>query len=278
MFGCRGHQNDPQDVLMKYGDQTITLEDVESRIPQGLSVQDSVALFNAILDGWVRDVVLAEFAEERLIDTERIDRKVRDYRNALIVEEYLRRIRESQNPKIDESQVLEYYEHHKGELKLEQPLVRGLYLRVNSEAKGREDIKNLISSDDPDKIDRLEREWLDRALDYKYFRDKWIDWESLSRLMPSRLPSPETLKEDSLYFEMENEDCVYYLQLTDILPAGETQPFEYARAWIIEMLTQGNINDYEDSLVESLVEKSIKDNKLEIVGYDPVSHELIRPQ
>ena len=276
LFSCGKKKEYPEDVLLRYGDNYVTVDEITAMIPPGIDPTDSVALFNALVDGWIKDVVLAEFAEERLYDTRAIDRRVKDYRNSLIVLEYLSRMRNSQVPRIDEAKISEYYDRHRAELKLEVPLVKGIFMKINSDAKGKEEIKKLMSSSDLDKIDRLEQNWLDRALEYNYFRDKWVDWETLSGMIPYRFGNPDTFLAENSYFETEYGDCNYYLQISDFLPSGETQPYEFARTWISDILTQGELAEYERILVTSLLEKSIKDKKLEMIGFDPIKHELIK--
>ena len=243
-------------------------------IPDGIVSADSAALFSSIVDGWIKDMVLADLAEDRLYDIAAIDRKVKDYRNTLIVGEYLSRMRESHKPKVDDARVMDYYDKHRNELKLEVPLVKGVFLKVNSDSKGKEKIKNMLVSTNPQEIDRLEQEWLDRALEYNYFRDKWIDWETVAGMIPHRFGNPDEFLKENKYFETEYGDCSYYLQVNDYLPSGSEQPFEFASSWIYQVLTQGDLAEFERSLVESIVQKSIKDNKLETLGYDPLTHEL----
>lgn len=275
LSSCHKKEKEAGTVLLRYGDREITLDEVVAQIPEGLAAADSTALFKAILDGWLSDVVLSDFAEERLLDISGIERRVRDYRNSLIVQEYLTKMREAKTPTIDEQKVKEYYDHHRNELKLEVPLVRGVFLKISSDARGKEGIKSLLSSDNPEMIDKLEQEWLDRALEYNYFHDKWIDWETLAGMIPYRFGDPERFLSEHKYFETEYGDCSYYLQISDYLPAGEQQPYEFASAWISALLTQGELADYQKSLVESIISGSIKDKKLEMIGYDPLRHEII---
>lgn len=273
-LSCGKTKEISDNVLLKYGDRTLTLEEVVAQIPSGIYAADSVALFHEIVEGWIKQEVLSDFAEERLYDMNFIESKVRDYRNNLIVLEYLTRMRETQNPDIDEQKIIDYYNAHRKELKLELPLVKGVFLKINSSAPGKEDIKKLISSDNPEDFDRLENEWLDRALEYNYFRDKWIDWETISARIPYRFGDGDAFLKENQYFETEYGDCSYYLKITDVLPSGEEQPLEFAKTWIAELLTQKSLADYEETLVTSLVEKSLKDNKLEAVGYDPLAHRI----
>ena len=264
----------PENVLLKFGDLELKYDDVIAGIPDDVGGTDSAALFKAIVDGWVKDVVLLNLAEERLYDIDAIERKVKDYRNSLIVSEYLSRMRESHTPKVDEKNVREYFNKNRNEMKLEVPLVKGVFLKINSDSKGKEKIKKLLTSEEPKDIDILEQDWFDRALEYNYFRDKWIDWETVAGRIPHRFGDPEEFLKGNKYFETEYGDCSYYLEISDYLPVGEEQPYEFASAWITELLIQGDLADFEKALVESIINKSIKDKNLQVIGYDPLTHEL----
>lgn len=274
LFSCKKEQKLPENILLRFDDKYLTYEEVVDMIPGGLHPADSVSLFTSIVESWIEDVVLSDFAEHRLYDTSAIDQKVKEYKKALIVQEYLTRMRDANPPKIDEKKVKEYFDLHRKELKLEVPLVKGIFLKINSDAKGKEDIKRLLSSDKTENIDKLENEWLDRAVQYNYFPDKWIDWTTVSGLIPYRFGDPEYFLDENYYFETQDEDTKYYLKITDYLPSGSEQPYEFARSWIIDILTQGALADYERNLVTSLVNNSIKDNRLEIIGYDSIKHEI----
>ena len=274
LFSCKKEQKLPDNILLRFDDKYLAYEEVVDMIPGGLHPADSASLFASIVESWIEDVVLSDFAEHRLYDTSVIDQKVKEYKKALIVQEYLTRMRDANSPKIDEKKVKEYYDLHRKELKLEVPLVKGIFLKINSDAKGKEDIKRLLSSDKTENIDKLENEWLDRAVQYNYFPDKWIDWTTVSGLIPYRFGDPEYFLDDNYYFETQDEDSKYYLKITDYLPSGSEQPYEFARSWIIDILTQGALADYERNLVTSLVNNSIKDNRLEIIGYDSIKHEI----
>lgn len=271
---CGSKKQTSEDILLRYGESSLTIQDVVNMIPKGISSADSTALFDKIVEGWIRDMVLSDFAVQRLYDTESIERKVKAYRNSLIVQEYILRMSESRTPKIEEQKIKEYYDAHRKEMKLEVPLIKGIFLKINKSDNNKDEIKEMLMSEDPEMIDRLEEKWLERALEYNYFLDKWVDWETLSGMIPYRFGDPMDFLKDHKYFETDFGDCTYYLFITDWIPAGEEQPYEFARLWISDTLTQGALADYERVLVKSLVEKYIKEKKLEVVSYDPLLRDL----
>lgn len=155
---CGGEKpaDDSGDVLLSMGSKILTLHEVEDKIPVGIDPADSVALFREIIGNWVTTAVISEFAESKLPDMEEIDRRVEDYRNRLIVTEYLRRMKESRQPKISLDSIREYYDIHRNELLTESPLVKGIYIKVPSSIKGIDEIRQLVFSGTEEDIDRLE--------------------------------------------------------------------------------------------------------------------------
>ena len=271
---CSKSKINEDDLLIKSQDRILTRQEVIDLIPSGIHPNDSIAMFRAIVESWIKDAVLTDFAEDRLYDLSPINRRVMEYRSKLIVGEYLRRMRESITPDITEDRVRKYYDEHSKELITEVPLVKGVFIKVGSSAYGREEIGKLLKSESDANIDLLEKNWLDIAITYEYFKDKWIDWETVSELIPYRFPQADSFLAENNYFETEYGDCAYYLLITDYLPSGSVQPYDFASSWIKGMLSRRDLADYEQSLVNSLIKKSLEEHKLEYIGYNPEEYEI----
>lgn len=275
LSSCHKEKEMTDSVLLRIGNESLTEEDVISRIPAGLLPDDSVRMYQLIIESWMKDKLISGFAEDRLYDIERIDRLVKEYRDKLIVEEYLNRMSDNYKPKIKEEDIWNYYEMHKKDLKTEIPLVKGIFLKINADSDNKNEIKELLKEEDDSKIDILEKNWIDKAIEYDYFKDRWVDWETIKGLIPYRFGNPDQFLQNNRYFETDHEDCTYYLQITDYLPTGSEQPYSFASVWISKLLKQIEITKFERDLVENLIKKSIKENKLEAVGYDPLNHTKI---
>lgn len=274
-FGCSKKEDKQSEVLIKIGSMVVTQEDVVRQIPQGLHPTDSARLFISIIDNWIKDELLADFAAEMLVDTSMIDRKVRDYRNKLLVQEYLNRMSISQKSEPKEKDIQSYYNQHKDELLIGSPLVKGIFIKTDIHASNKDNLKNLLLSEDAADIDVLENHWFDKALEYEYFADRWVDWTSVAVLIPYRFGDPDLFLGNNRFLETDYSDCSYFLIVKDYLPTGSVQPYDYASAGIKNILQRNLSEQYEKDLVESLIKKAINEKKLEIYGYDPVSHKSI---
>lgn len=269
-------REDPQeDVLFSIDGRSLTFSEVESKIPVGIEPADSASLFDKIVDNWIETAVLAKLAESKLPDLEDIDSKVEAYRNRLIVAEYLRMMNESQRYKVSPDSIRAYYDAHKGELLTESPLVKGVYMKVAASSPGIEEIKELVFRATEDDIDQLEKNWMETALQYDYFGGTWVDWQTLADQIPYRFYDPDAFLQSTDNFVTTYNGSTYIFHISDYLPTGSEQPFEFASNKISAMLERSKIGSYEDALVRSLVEKAIKEDRFVIVNYDPLKRSFI---
>lgn len=275
--GCRRAEEVPMqdDVLLIMGDSALTMQEVVSRIPIGLSAPDSAAIFRKIVSGWIEGMVLTDMAKAKLPDFDEIERKVDDYRNRLIVMSYLAMMRSSSNHKVSEDSVRRFYETHRKDMLAERPLVKGLLMKVPASVNGLNEIRRCVFTANSESLDELESKWATDALQYDYFEHTWVDWQTIAEQIPYRFFDPDAFVMSTKNFETSSGGSVYLLHISEYLPSGSELPFEFAAPRITAILEKAKMSKYEQDLVASLVKKALADDKLVAVGYDPVTGRLI---
>ncbi|MDE6444771.1 MAG: hypothetical protein K2K64_10190 [Muribaculaceae bacterium] len=275
---CKKEKEAPSEeaqVLLSVDGEDLTLSQVIDRIPVGIDPADSLALFEDIIDTWVSERVLTPLAESKLSNLEEIERKVSAYRSRLIVTEYLRQMRRSKSVKVSADSIRRFYDLHRGEMLTERPLIKGIYLKVASSSPQLEEIRRLIASGSEGSVDRLESHYGGEALQYDYFDNVWVDWQTIADMIPYRFYDPDAFLQATRDFETTYNGSTYLLHVSEYLPTGSEQPFEFAKERIEAMMEQTKVSSYEEALVSSLVEKAIKDGRLVRHGYDPVKHRML---
>lgn len=263
-------------VLMSVGDSALTLSKVVARIPEGLSEADSTALFNSIVDAWIQDMLLTKVAAENIPDMERIDRMTADYRNRLIMMEYRKRMKEDSRKAISDDEVKSYYEAHADDMRLEHPVIKGIYIKVPSNAERIENVRQWVFSASKESIDKLEKYGLKGAMQYDWFADRWVDWEIIADQIPYRFYDADAFVESTVNFETEYNGSTYFLHISEYLKSGDVMPYSFATEQIRDMLSEKYKRDSESRLMRSLFKKAVEDGSLKPVGFDPVAHR-IRP-
>lgn len=275
--GCGGGETLSQgdsDVLLRAGDDVLTMKDVVRNIPVGIEPADSAAMFHLIVENWVKSKVLSGLAERKLSDVVEIDARVADYRNRLIVAEYLQEMKKGKEFKVSQDSIREFYDRYKGEMLIESPLVKGIYLKVASDRSNLEEIKSLVFCGSDECIDKLEKTAAGDAIQYDYFINDWVDWQTIADQIPYRFYDPDAFLKSTSNFETAYNGSVYLLHISAYLPIGSEPPYEFASIRIGELLERVNIKKFEESLVKSLVNKALGDGDLVSVGYNPVTGEI----
>ncbi|MDE6247496.1 MAG: hypothetical protein K2M41_06615 [Muribaculaceae bacterium] len=274
---CGGKNDVPapeEDVLVMVGDSALTMRDVLVKIPRGLTPADSVMLFQSIVDGWLERSLLTSLAAEKLDNLEEIDRMVEDYRKKLIIASYRRKLRETYQDDVSKAEVDRYYKQHKSEMILERPVIKGIYMKIPSDAARISDVRKWMKSAAPDALDNLEQYGLAEAIEYSFFTDKWIDWDQIARQIPYRFDDPERFVTETEDFEITRRGITYLLHITDMIGVGELKPEEVAREEISDILSTERGEKYEERLIKSLYSQAAKSGLLKSVNYDPFKHRM----
>lgn len=263
---CKGNDKViPADALASVGDEVITRSDMQPSIPAGLSPEDSATFAKAYLRNWIETRLVERVAADE-VDMELIDRLTREYRDELIMSQYRRTMaRQADNSQFSEDSLRAYYEAHAAEFKLERPMLKGIYLKIPSDASDLRQIKRLYRSDKDADIDKLEKAANNSAIHYDYFRDTWIDWEQIETRIPLEFDAA-TLNSltQNRYLETESQGFTYLLSISEYLPAGNAMPFEAARPVVSERLLNLSRRAYDSRLRNDLYNRALDDGTLVI--------------
>lgn len=275
--GCRNTEpvtSMQSDVLLSISDSSLLLADVSRQIPPGLSPDDSAAMFAEIVNTWVKSMLLENIARENIRDFAKIDKMTSDYRNRLIIMEYMRTMTAAGVGDVSDKDVKSYYEAHKDDFILDRPIVKGVYLKVPASAEKISDLRNWMRRPVSQNIDKLERYGLKSAVEYDYFQNKWIDWQLISNRIPYQFGNADSFVSQTKNFETEVNGSVFLLHISDFIPSGKEMPYEFAVPQIREILLSENRDAYEASLLSSLYSKAEKEGKVVTGIYDFKNRQL----
>jgi len=262
------------DVLVSVGDSALTVAEVLRRMPAGLSPADSANMFERIVGHWVRDLVLLDVAEKNITDPDRIERMVEAYRNGLIVDQYLSTVSEHAVDDVSEKRIKEYFDSHRGMLVLEQPLVRGVFVKVAENDETLDNLRRWMSRLSDEDVDNIEKYGLRQASRYEYFRDEWHEWNVIAEQIPYRFFDADAFVSSSADFETSADGSVYLLHISDYITSGNEMPYEFARLKIREILRAADVASHRDRLMDDIYRDRIRSGELRPGLYDPVTRTM----
>ena len=265
-----------ENVLVEVGDSALTLEAVLARIPSAISPEDSTEMFHRIVDGWVRRMVLQDVAEKNIPDLERVEEMVEEYRSNLIIQRYLASMEEKGSRDISDSRVKNYFLLHREEMKLESPLVKGLFIKVSDHDPQLDRLKKWVQTADAAALDNIEKHGLRHALQYDYFGQKWVDWNHIADQIPYRFFDADAFLEKTRDFETSYGGSTYLLHISEYIPSGREMPYDYAAERIAEILRTEDMAGYRSRLVSDIYRREMKEGSLKAGLYNPITGELKR--
>lgn len=267
-ISCKKSSEDNETLLVELDGEKLRVEDVVAKIPAGISYADSCALFSAITESWLKSKVLTNLAKENLNDLPSIEHKVEEYRNKLIVMEYLERLRETEMPSIDRDSIISYYEKNKSEFVTAIPYIKGMFITVSENSKNLERLKNLMASGSEADIDTIENIDSSKDFIFDYFGDKWRGWSAVEEQIPYRFADADGFLAENSYFETNFNNNVYILKIFEYIPSQSEAPIEIAETIINDILLRNQLLKIENDLVTDLIEKALKEGRLVAYGVE----------
>lgn len=255
--GSHGGVSEPG-VLVKIGDARLTLSELNEAMPYGLSGADSAEWCMGYIDSWIERKTVGLEAARNIADTRRIDRMAEEYRNDLIMLEYRKVMAEQQGaPQYSDDSLRREYDRQPGLYRCSQPMVRGIFLSVDKKHPHINDLRRWSRSSVEADLEKLEKESLDPAVEYIYFRDRWLPWSDIVARVPGGVDAEsEKLPARHQDFETTVGDRVYMLAVNDRLSDGDQMPFELARDAVAGMLQSASAADYDRRLRRDLVKRA----------------------
>ena len=260
----------PDDALITVDDSTLTRTEVLRHIPEGITPEDSAAMFGNFVRYWTEQMLLADIADENIEERERIDRLTEQYRRSLIIESYRRRLRESQKDNPSDDAMRRYYEQHQKELILQRPVIKGVFIKIPKNARRLSDIRRWMATATPSAIDNLEKYGLDDALKYSIFEDEWTDFQAIATQIPYKFSDSDSFVESTKNFETTYGGITYLLHISSYLSTGENMPYEVAKPERLRVLREQQSADLERRMMIEIYNKALKKGRLKIENKENV--------
>lgn len=264
------------EILARAGGRELRLRDVRDAIPQGLSPEDSTAYMKMYVDRWVRKQLKLEEAEVLFsTSADDIDRMVEEYRQVLLIrklEQYY--VDRSIDTVFTDEEIAAYYNAHKGDYRLDRPIVKGRIVRLGLRYRQAAKLKALMGS----KSEAQQQDFRDLCAKNDFtvydFSEQWVDFpEFLSYLPTLRNQNYDALLATTSVQEMHDSQSQYYFQIDAVHREGEPIPLERLRPNIRRILfnqRQGEVIRHHE---EELYERALDEGDVRIYGAEDAPEE-----
>lgn len=265
MTGCgQEHNHKGKTPLVEVSGEFLYKEDLQAALPLNISKDDSVLFAEHYIRNWIEDALLFDKAEGNIPDNDKISKLVENYRRALIMHTYQEElVNQKLANDISEEEINAYYEKNKELFRLDNPLVKGLFIKVPLSSPDLGNVRVWYRKNNQDVIEKLEKYSLRNAVSYDYFYDRWTSVPDVAAKIPLKvLDTDANYLDKNRNVEVKDTAFCYFLHIEDFLGKDKQKPLDFARDEIKEILINLKRVEFINKVKEDLYQRDSDRNKI----------------
>lgn len=265
MTGCgQEHNHKGKTPLVEVSGEFLYKEDLQAALSLNISKDDSVLFAEHYIRNWIEDALLFDKAEGNIPDNDKISKLVENYRRALIMHTYQEElVNQKLANDISEEEINAYYEKNKELFRLDNPLVKGLFIKVPLSSPDLGNVRVWYRKNNQDIIEKLEKYSLRNAVSYDYFYDRWTSVPDVAAKIPLKvLDTDANYLDKNRNVEVKDTAFCYFLHIEDFLGKDKQKPLDFARDEIKEILINLKRVEFINKVKEDLYQRASDRNKI----------------
>lgn len=257
LFGCeffKPKEIKTEEPIARAIDQMLYPSDLVGLFPDNISVQDSAKLAEKYVLNWVKkQLLISRSSNEIDFNEAEIERKVLDYRYALMVHAFEKKyINAHLNLEVGADDINQYYSEKSDNFLLKQNIIKCIFAQVPKNAPNINQFSRNFKSH-PDSNPEDLKSYVTQFALKSYLEDTtWIVFEEVVTGTPlENVQNKTQFLEQNKYSETSDNDYTYFLKIFDYKISNEISPLEFIRDDIQTII----INKRKIALKKELEEK-----------------------
>lgn len=228
--------------------------DLSGLFPENISVTDSTKLAEKYVEDWIKkQLMISRSTQEINFNEAEIERKVLDYRYALIVHAFEKKYIDSNlDREVSQDAINEYYQEKPDNFLLRQNIVKSIFAQVPKSTPNLDQFRRNFKAYPDSNIEDL-KSYLSQFAVKSYLEDTiWVIFDEVILGTPLEGTQNKTqfLKRNE-YTETSNDEYIYFLKIFDYKISDEISPLEFIREDIENII----VNKRKIALKKELEEK-----------------------
>lgn len=249
-------------IVTVYG-QTLYKAELDSALQGNVSAADSLAIADLYVHKWIDNVLLYEKARRNISDKKKINQLVEEYRKNLITGFYQEHLLKTKlEQEISEDKIKEYYAQHENSLKLKEPIIKGMYLKIPLVSSQLENFEKWYKQGTEQAVENIEKYTLQNAIGYEYFYNRWVLFSEIMNMIPRNISDPDEFLKSNKTFEVKDSSFVYLLNIKSYLPKGSIAPYEFVKNDLVRDIQEKERMIYINQIREDLYAKAMSEDNI----------------
>jgi len=235
-------------------DHYLYPEDLEGIVGTGISKEDSANLIERYINSWGRKQLLINEAASKINFNEaELERKILDYRYALMVYEFEKQyVNRELKLDLTPEEIKSYYDANQDKFELKQNIIRGIYVKIPAEAPRIGQVKKWLQSNKVQDLDDLKSYCLRFATSYSLEDSVWLNFDEIIKNTPlvGITNKVEFLKQNN-FVESSDDEFQYLIRINEYRITDQISPLAFVEDQIRSII----INKRKVELAKNLEDK-----------------------
>jgi len=257
---------DSGEPVAKVANKVLSVEELSRNVPDYLDATDSALWADDYIKKWVQRELLLLKAEENLKGNEKnVSDELEEYRNSLIVFRYKNElIRQKMDTIVKSADIQKYYNEHHESFILNRNIVKAIYIKVPRQVASPENLKQLCSSNDPEKLAQLNEYCVSYAKAYDRFNDQWVAADQVMKYTPVEISDQQRFLEKNRFLETTDAEFYYLVYIRDYRLEGRSSPIEFVQNDIQNIILSKQKLDFLKQIEKDIYQEGLDNNKVKL--------------
>lgn len=260
MMSCEGLESETSReriVISAFG-ETLSLDQLSTRIPDEMSLEDSTLMAERIIEGWIREHVLLSEVEKNISEFNHdFEADVTAYRNALLVSHFESRYVASRlDGNVEENEIETFHNEHADLFLLQEHVVRALYIQLPGEETQLDSVRTWLEASDSLSIPKLEQWCIEHGAHFALDFDYWWFLSDLLDQIPMQIYRIEDQLRQRKVIEFKEDNKKYLLRILEHQFKDLPSPIGIARERIVDLIIQSRRRSLLEDLRDDLVKEA----------------------
>jgi len=254
-------------LIAKASGEFLYQKDIKGLIQDDMSFLDSSKIVNIYIDSWIKkQLMISKASDEISFDLSDIDRKVLDYKYALMVHEYEKfYISKNLNKNISEQEITAYYNERSENFILRQNIIRCLFAIIPKQAPQINTFRKQIRSFPDANMEEIKSYCFRFATKSSLETGEWINFDEILATTPlANVQDRVTFLKTNSFVETSDEENIYYLRILDYKISNQISPIEFVTDDINSILINKKKEELRKKLEDEVYEKAEQEDEFEI--------------
>lgn len=252
--------------LAKVYDTYLYPSELEGKIPNGISSEDSVRIARRLIEEWTRERVILKRAEQYLsLEQKNVDKQIEEYRLSLLTFKY-KQILLAQNldTVITDEEMQKYYEGNSSNYILDADVVRVTFVKVPLISPQLNEVRRWYRSNNVEDLDLLEKYCSNYAERYIIKGDKWFKFTELIEGLPLKVDNPGRFLNYTTNIDINDSVFNYFIHIYERIPESQVSPIELVKNNIRSVILNKRKMEFIQDLENSIYKDGLSRNQVEI--------------